>query len=104
MLPRQKRLTTDEVKEVLAKGKSRRGSAVSLKWLDTESPFRCAVVVSKKLAKTAVKRNQLRRAAYLALGAASLPRRGHAILFVQSIPTDDMAKVFSTEIKKLLHV
>jgi ribonuclease P protein component len=104
MLPKHKRLTTEGVKEVLAKGKSRRGSVLSLKWLDTSSSFRCAVVVSKKLAKTAVRRNQLRRAAYQALGSSSLPRHGHAILFVQSIPAGDLAGVFSTEIKKLLHV
>ena len=104
MLPKQKRLGSEGVKEVLAKGKSRRASSLSLKWLDTTGQFRCAVVVSKKLAKTAVKRNQLRRAVYQALKASSLPRHGHAILFVQSIPKDDLVGVFSTEIKKLLHV
>lgn len=104
MLPKQKRLGTQAVKEVLARGKNRRAAHLSMKILTTTTPFRCAVVVSKKLAKTAVKRNKLRRAVYQALGAASLPSQGHAILFVQSIPEVSLVAAFSSEIKKLFHV
>ncbi len=104
MLPKYKRLSSEGVAEVLKHGKGRRSGVLSLKLLPTNTPLRCAVVVSKKLARTAVKRNMLRRAVYAALKATSLPPTGHAILFVQSIPSQDMRGVFASEIKKLLHV
>jgi ribonuclease P protein component len=89
---------------VLARGRGRHSATLSLKLLAGEAPFRCAVVVSKKVAKTAVARNRVRRAVYRALNQTSLPPTGHAILFVQSIPKTDMAAVFASELKKLLHV
>ncbi len=104
MLAKTRRLRAAEVREVLSKGKGRRGSVLSIKLLPAAAPFRCAVVVSKKVAKTAVRRNSLRRAVYKALKSASLPRTGYAILFVQSVPHDDQAAVFASELKKLLHV
>ena len=104
MLAKTRRLRTAEVAEVLKKGRGRRGVVLSVKLLSTNSLFRCAVVVSKKTAKTAVVRNRLRRAVYRALQSASLPRTGHAILFVQSVPNADLTKVFASELKDLLHV
>ena len=104
MLAKTRRLRTAEVAEVLKKGRGRRGTTLSVKLLSTNSPFRCAVVVSKKTAKTAVVRNRLRRAVYRALQSTSLPRTGHAILFVQTVPTTDLSKVFASELTKLLHV
>ncbi|HVZ76022.1 MAG TPA: ribonuclease P protein component [Candidatus Paceibacterota bacterium] len=104
MIPSRRRLRADEVREVLSRGSTRRAGPFSLKYLETTTVFRCAVVVSKKVAKTAVMRNRLRRAGYRALGAASLPPTGHAILFVQSIPPGDLATAFSSNLKTLLHV
>jgi len=104
MLAKTRRLRSAEVKEVLARGRGRRGAVLSVKLLATPSPFRCAVVVSKKTATTAVLRNRLRRAVYRALQNTSLPRSGHAILFVQLAPKADLASVFSSELKKLLNV
>ena len=104
MLAKTRRLGTEEVREVLARGRSQRGTTLSVKTLPTASPFRCAVVVSKKVAKTAVIRNKVRRAVYRALQGAFLPRTGHAILFVQSVPKADLVPVFSSELKKLLNV
>ena len=104
MLAKSRRLRAAEVREVLARGRGRRGQALSSKVLQTAEPFRCAVVVSKKIAKTAVQRNRLRRAVYRALAEASLPHTGHAILFVQSVPKTDLTRVFSTELTTLLHV
>lgn len=90
---------------MLERGRSRgRGKALSLKFLDTTAPFRCAVVVSKKLARTAVMRNTLRRAVYRVLSRSSLPESGYAILFIQSIPTEKRAEVFAADVKKLLYV
>jgi len=104
MLPRRQRLSATEVKEVLARGRSRRGAVLSVKVLSTTSPFRCAVVVSKKVAKTAVVRNRLRRGVYRALAHTSLPLTGHAILFVQSVPKADLTPVFLSDLKKLFNV
>jgi ribonuclease P protein component len=77
---------------------------LSIKELASPGPFRCAVVISKKIAKTAVARNRARRALYRALKTTSLPRTGHAILFVQSVPRTDLSGVFASELKKLLNV
>ena len=104
MLAKTRRLRAVEVREVLAHGRSRRGKVLSSKILTTTTPFRAAVVVSKKVAKTAVLRNRVRRAVYAALGHTSLPRTGHAILFVQSVPKADLATVFSSDLKQLLNV
>jgi ribonuclease P protein component len=104
MLPKTKRLRAEEVQDILAHGTSRRAGVLSLKKIENKGDFRCAVVVSKKLARTAVMRNRLRRAVYKALSETSLPRHMHAILFVQSIPPRDLVATFSLELKKLLHV
>src|SRR3989344_7041958 len=100
MLAKTRRLSTSGVQEVLTHGRGRRGTLLSVKLLPTTTAFRCAVVVSKKVAKTAVVRNKVRRAVYRALSSASLPPTGHAILFVQSVPKADLPSVFSTELKK----
>ena len=104
MLHKRARLNAEEVAEVLAKGRGRRGRILSVKFQATEYPFQCAVIVPKKVAPSAVKRNQLRRAVYRALMTSSLPPTGRAILFVQSIPTDNGATEFTSDIKQLLHV
>lgn len=104
MTPKGRRLRADEVREVLARGRSKRGKFCSLKVLPTTTPFRCAVVISKKVAKTAVLRNRVRRAAYRALARASHPPTGHAILFVQSVPQADLTAVFQSELTNLLNV
>ena len=104
MLSKTRRLRAAEVREVLARGRGRGGEVLSVKILPTTSAFRCAVVVSKKLARTAVMRNKMRRAVYRALRGTSLPHTGHAILFVRSVPKTDAGKVFAAELKRLLHV
>lgn len=104
MLPKRRRLSAAEVREVLARGRGRRGNTLSIKAFSTGGPFACAVVVSKKVAKSAVTRNRARRAVYRALAGATLPSLGHAILFVQVIPPKDATAVFAEEIKKLLNV
>lgn len=104
MLAKTRRLRTAEVAEVLARGRGKRGALLSLKLLSTSSPFKCAVVISKKVAKTAIVRNRVRRAVYRALHAASLPPTGHAILFVQSVPRADLTAVFSSELTQLFNV
>lgn len=104
MLAKRSRLTTAEVKKVLDLGRGKRGTLLGFKILPHEGGFKCAVVISKKLAKTAVVRNRARRSVYQALRKASLPPSGHAILFVQALPKERAAEAFTIEIKKLLHV
>ncbi len=104
MLPKRSRLSAEEVREVLAKGSGRRGRILSLKIVSGGAPFRSAVVISKKVAKTAVTRNRVRRAVYSVLQRVSLPPTGRAILFVQSIPKEGLAAAITEDIKHLLHV
>jgi ribonuclease P protein component len=104
MLPKRSRLTSAEVKKVLDSGRGKRGVLLGIKHIPHTGSFKCAVVVSKKLAKTAVIRNRVRRSVYEALRKTSLPASGHAILFVQALPTEMAAEAFTIELKKLLHV
>ena len=80
MLPKKARLTAAEVREILKSGRSVRSGALSAKY-KTAFHSKAAVVVSIKVAKSAVERNRLRRAAYLAL-RTSLPKNVHAVFFL----------------------
>ena len=71
-----------------------------MKFLRTAEALRAAIVVSKSVARTAVLRNRVRRAAYEAIPA--LPHRGRALFFVRSIPLDPLRSVFREEITALL--
>ena len=104
MFKAARRLRAVEVREVIARGRGRRGVALSLKMMPAAPPFRCAVVVSKKVGKTAVVRNRMRRSVYAALKQTSLPPSGHAILFVQAVPPENPVSEFASDLKKLLHV
>lgn len=104
MLPKRRRLTAAEVREVIARGRGRRGTALSVKILETNTPLRCAVVVSKKVARGAVERNRLRRAVYRALESVPLPKTGRAVLFVQATPPREPVPAFAADIRKILHV
>ncbi|MSR70608.1 ribonuclease P protein component [Candidatus Kaiserbacteria bacterium] len=86
MLPKHKRLTAAEVREILKSGRSARSSTLSAKYVPSPSA-RAAVVVSKKVAKTAVLRNKLRRAAYDALGPL-LPAQKNIVLFLHKPALD----------------
>lgn len=104
MLSKRARLTTAEVKKVLDSGRGKRATLLGIKTLPHSGTFKCAVVISKKIAKTAVARNRVRRAVYEALRKTSLPVSGHAILFVQAVPKEKLSEAFTIELKKLLHV
>ena len=87
MLPKTKRLTAQEVREVLKLGKPVRAGAVSARYTVgtaalPEQASKAAVVVSTKVARSAVARNKLRRLGYAAL--TTLPARTHLVVFIQS--------------------
>lgn len=86
MLPKTNRLSASEVCEILKTGRSARAGTLSAKYLRLPGA-RAAVVVSSKVAKTAVLRNRLRRAAYRAL-KGELPSDIHAVLFLHKPALD----------------
>lgn len=110
MLPKNSRLTTSEVAEVLAKGssiyislpKGQRG-LISAKFLPKSGGFKSAAVAPKSLAKSAVERNRLRRAIYRAISSLPAPQKGgFAVFFVRSIPNGPLTPAFDEEISIFL--
>ncbi len=65
MLPKSKRLTTEEI-ESLSNGKSVFGTLISMRAIKSDT-LKFAVSVSKKVVPLAVDRNRLRRRIYAAL-------------------------------------
>jgi len=106
MLPKASRLTSQEVDEVLKKGRSLaistkngKNSLISAKFLATPGHFRAAAVAPKTVAKSAVVRNRLRRAVYRAIAASPTPKKGGiAVFFVRSIPKPPLTPAFAEEI------
>ncbi len=106
MLPKNSRLTTSEVQEVLKKGtsifislpKGQKG-LISAKFLPKPGVFKSAAVAPKSLAKSAVERNRLRRAVYRAILGFPTPKKGgFMIFFVRSIPKTPLTPAFAEEI------
>jgi ribonuclease P protein component len=82
MLAKKARLTGHEVREILKSGRLIRTPSISVKYRPGEQT-KVGVVVSKKVAKKAVKRNQLRRAIYDVLGRV-LPENVQAVFFLHT--------------------
>ncbi len=82
MLAKRSRLTSSEVRAILESGRSLRAQNLSVKYRKA-ADARAAVVVSKTVAKGAVARNRLRRAAYRTLQKTPLPRV-HAVFFLHT--------------------
>jgi ribonuclease P protein component len=99
MLAGASRLRASEVEEVLKKGRGARGIFLSVKKIPTTTPLRFAVVVSKKIAGSAVGRNRLRRGLYEALKEWS--GTGNVVVFLNKIPSDPRMS-FVEELTKLL--
>lgn len=89
MLPKRSRLTAAEVRATLKGGKSLREGAVSVKYSPAKNT-KAAVVVSTKVAGSAVKRNALRRAGYQTLKGL-LPKGLHAVFFIHTQQFDPRA-------------
>jgi ribonuclease P protein component len=96
MLPKGRRLRAAEVREVLARGRSARSGGLSAKYHSSLQPLRTAAIVSKKVAKSAVTRNRLRRALYRAL--APLSGRGELVIFIQQIPLVPLTPAFVVDL------
>lgn len=95
MLPKSKRIGAAEVREILKNGRALRAQSVFVRFLPHQKGA-AAVVVSKKVAKTAVARNKIRRAIYQSL-EKKLPN-AHMVFMVQKHVTnytDDIASICS---------
>jgi len=100
MLPKRRRLSAAEVRNIITAGRSGRAGFLSVKHIPSTQLLRAAVVVSKKVARGAVERNRLRRAVYRALVSCS--GSGSVVIFVQKIPTNPLAPAFQQELMVLL--
>lgn len=100
MLPADKRLNRKEIEEVLKKGKTLSSSFFRVKYLGEQETFKAGPVVSKKVAKTAVERNTLRRAIYETVGGFE-PKLSnkHLAIFAQKGATKEIC---NTELPDLL--
>ncbi len=96
MLPKPRRLTAEEVQNVLTAGRSARSTLLSAKYVANTGPLRVSAVVSKKVAKRAVERNRLRRALYRAL--ADVDMKGTAVVFVQKVPEGALTPAFREDL------
>ncbi len=86
MLAKKKRLTTEEFNRFFASGS--RAHSAHLQLIHAPSPeFHGAIVVGKKVFKTAVKRNRLRRQLYAALYRLHMAGVGTGIYIVITKPT-----------------
>ncbi len=103
MLPKKQRLSTEEVQEVITKGRSVRGTTLSIKYTENKGYFHAAVVVSKKVAKKAVDRNRLRRTIYMILSNMKEGLNGrNMVFFILKAPNMNTEQVFLDEIILLL--
>jgi ribonuclease P protein component len=86
MLPKNKRLTASEVREILKVGRTLRTSSLVAKHVPAEKGA-FAVAISKKIAKNAIDRNKIRRIIYREL-SRSLPRYSRVVFLVQKKSVD----------------
>lgn len=89
------------LKGVYQRGQSVRGGMISLKYVkrDPNKPYRVAVVVSKKVNKSAVKRNRIRRRVY-----EQVRQTGQAIEpgtdLVFTVFSDQLAEIEAPKLQK----
>ena len=86
MLPSSKRLSIPLLKTVMDKGRLVHSSLFSVKILKTAHSSRFSVVVSKKIAKSAVDRNKTRRRTFAALSTlyGRITPGTHAVFMVKA--------------------
>ena len=67
MIPRRRRLTKGLFDDVMSGARPSHSALFVIRYVKSEGPSRFSVTVPKKIAKSAVSRNKLRRRAYSAL-------------------------------------
>lgn len=98
------------LKGVYQRGRTIRGSQISLKYgqRDARRPYRVAVVVSRKVSKSAVVRNRIRRRVYEQVrGQSEQIRPGTDLVFtvfsdqLATLETDKLGKIIKDLLGKL---
>lgn len=94
----------NKIDSVYRRGTTLRGSLINLKCVpgSTNRPFRAAVVVSKKVSKSAVMRNRIRRRIYELLREYdTTPLAGAELVFI--VYSDTLASLESPRLKAAVH-
>ena len=94
----------NSVDSVYRRATTFRGSLINLKYVPgtTGRPFRAAVVVSKKVSKSAVVRNRIRRRIYeLVREFDTMPLAGSELVFI--VYSDQLASLESQRLKSGVH-
>ncbi len=94
----------NSLRYVYQNGKTVRGPLCAIKYIENErrSEYRLAVVVSKKVSKSAVVRNRIRRRLYEAVRLES-PQISKPFDLVITVFNDQIATLPSSDITKLVH-
>jgi ribonuclease P protein component len=102
MLKKRERLSRREVEHVLNKGKRVRGTLFSVSSIQAQH-MKCAVVVSKRVAKQAVLRNKIRRRVYATLGVLhDVIGTRHIVVFCNPATPQAHISDIQKELKQLL--
>lgn len=97
------------LRKVYSNGKSVRGGLIGLKYLqrNVNKPYRVAVVVSKKVHKSAVARNRIRRRIYEVIRVSEVqPKNGCDMIFTvfgeqaKDMPSDKLQALVAELIQK----
>jgi len=102
MFSKKNRATTEQVKEALQKGTSKHSENFSVRAITKPSPTTVAVVVSKKVAATAVERNKLKRRTREILKRIALPRKKTIVVYLKQGAKQLSPNTAKNEIQDLL--
>ncbi len=90
MLPKNNRLKKEEVAEILKKGRVLSSPFFRVKYIASGKETKASGVVSKKISKSAVKRNALRRKIYNVVSSQLEGIKGFSmVIFLQKTPEKD---------------
>ncbi|PCI28834.1 ribonuclease P protein component [Candidatus Kaiserbacteria bacterium] len=94
------RAKTKDVQEVISKGKSKHFEHVSVRSIKTSSPTKATVVISKKVEKTAVGRNRIKRRVREILKEVKLPNERTIIIYAKKGINEIKREALKVEIQE----
>ncbi len=103
MLPRKKRLTTELFDQIMSSGRIFNSPLFTLRAIKTKEKSRFSVVASKKIFKTAVLRNKIRRRVYAQIEKLSPRIQGgfNGIFLAKQIVEKSSPEAISSELENL---
>lgn len=103
MLPRSQRLSTEQLDSVMEKGRVTHSSLFLVRVLGGQKDIRIAAIASKKIAKTAVARNLIRRKTYNAVKTikSKINPGLHIALFAKSVINTKKVTEIETDVQNL---